>query len=187
MQGFEFVPLGLPDVWLIKNFHAGDNRGGFTKIFERGIFLSHGVTFTADEVFASDSTKNVVRGLHFQTHRPQAKLVAVLSGEVWDVAVDLRPKSRTFGKWVGVGLSAENHHALYIPRGFAHGFASLSDGTVMLYQCEGAYDRETDTGIRFDDPGLAIPWPVGEGDAIHSERDLGLMGLEEYLRRPMEV
>ncbi len=103
------------------------------------------------------------------------------------MAVDLRPRSRTFGKWVGVGLSAENHHALYIPRGFAHGFASLSDGTVMLYQCEGAYDRETDTGIRFDDPGLAIPWPVGEGDAIHSERDLGLMGLEEYLRRPMEV
>lgn len=187
MQGFEFIQMGLFGAWLIKNFHMGDSRGGFTKIFERDMFLSHGLPFTVDEVFASVSAKNVIRGLHFQTHHPQAKLVSVLSGKVWDVIVDLRPGSRDFGKWVSVELSEENHHALYIPKGFAHGFASLADGTVMLYQCEGVYDRETDTGIRFDDPELRIAWPVGEDVAIHSARDLQLMGLKEYMGRPMEV
>ena len=159
MQGFEFVPLGLPDVWLIKNFHAGDNRGGFTKIFERGIFLSHGVTFTADEVFASVSAKNVVRGLHFQTHRPQAKLVAVLSGEVWDVAVDLRPKSRTFGKWVGVGLSAENHHALYIPRGLPPFRMARSCFTSVRGHMTGKRTRESGLMTR----GLQSPGRWGRG------------------------
>lgn len=186
MQGFQFTELRLDGACLIQNFSVGDCRGGFTKMFERDIFLANGISFTADEVFASVSAKNVIRGLHFQLHHPQAKLVTVLSGRVWDVIVDLRPDSGSFGEWVSAELSDENHHALYVPRGFAHGFAALEDGTVMLYQCEGRYDKETDTGIRFDDPELGICWPVREDMAIYSERDMGFAGLKEYREKPME-
>ena len=106
--------------------------------------------------------------------------MSVVHGKVWDVIVDIRPESKTFGKWVSAELSAENHKALYVPRGFAHGFAALEDDTIMLYQCDGAYNKETDTGIRFDDPEIGITWPVDERDAIHSSRDMELMSFCEY-------
>lgn len=185
MAGFSFEPLRLSGAYLIHNFYAGDNRGGFTKVFEKDIFKKNGIEFTLNETFLSVSEKNVIRGLHFQTHNPQAKLVSVPCGRVYDVLVDLRPASPTFMQWMGFELSADNHDSLYIPRGFAHGFASLEDGTVMMYQCDGAYDAPSDTGVRFDDPAIGIEWPVDEKDAIHSARDLQLMSMEEYRENPM--
>lgn len=182
MAGFEFKPLELEGAYLVSSFYAGDSRGGFTKIFEKDIFEQAGIKFTLNETFASRSAKNVVRGLHFQLNGPQAKLVSVVAGKVWDVIVDIRPESPTFKKWTSQELSAENHLSFYVPRGFAHGFASLEDNTVMLYQCDGKYDKETDTGIRFDDPDIGVECPISLDTAVRSERDLGLMSLQEYLR-----
>ena len=186
-MGFEFQELELKGAYLISNFYAGDNRGGFTKSFEKDIYREVGIEFQLNETFASQSMKNVIRGLHFQTHNPQAKLVSVVAGRVWDVIVDLRPDSLTYKKWIAHELSAENHLSFFVPRGFAHGFASLEDNTVMLYQCDGKYDAETDTGIRFDDPDIGIEWPVNENVAIHSDRDLKLGCFQDYLRNPMEL
>lgn len=187
MAGFEFIKLELDGAYLISNFHIQDSRGGFTKCFEREIYSKAGIGFKLSETFASSSGKDVVRGLHFQIRNPQAKLVCIVAGRAWDVIVDLRPKSKTFGRWTGVELSAENHRSLYIPRGFAHGFATLEENTVMLYQCDGAYDKETDSGIRFDDPEIGISWPVSDEKAIHSKRDLQLMSLRDYMEHPMEL
>ncbi|MCM1044072.1 MAG: dTDP-4-dehydrorhamnose 3,5-epimerase [Candidatus Gastranaerophilales bacterium] len=180
MSGFSFTELELKGVYLIENFSVDDNRGGFTKCFEKDIYSNAGIKFQLNETFISVSAKNVIRGLHFQTHNPQAKLVCVVKGKVWDVIVDLRPESQTYKKWVSAELSAENHKALYIPRGFAHGFASLEDRTVMLYQCDGAYDRETDTGILFCDPEIGINWPISRDNSVHSERDLQLPMLKDF-------
>lgn len=179
-MGFDFQELDLKGAYLISNFYAGDNRGGFTKSFEKDIYTEAGIDFQLNETFASRSMKNVIRGLHFQTHNPQAKLVSVVVGSVWDVIVDLRPNSSTFKQWIAHELSSDNHLSFYVPRGFAHGFASLEDGTVMLYQCDGKYDKVTDTGIRFDDPDIGIKWPVAESMAIHSTRDLELMSFKDF-------
>lgn len=184
-MSFEFQELDLKGAYLIRNFYVGDNRGGFTKTFEKDIYRETGIEFQLNETFTSCSMKNVIRGLHFQTHNPQAKLVSVVAGAVWDVIVDLRLDSPTFKQWRAHELSADNHLSFYIPRGFAHGFASLEDGTVMLYQCYGRYDQKTDTGIRFDDKEIGIIWPIDEAVAIHSNRDLELMSLKDYLLKPM--
>lgn len=183
MTGFRFSELNLTDAYCIEYFYTGDTRGAFGKNFEKEIYANAGIEFTLNETFSSVSAKNVIRGLHFQTRNPQAKLVCVLKGSVWDVIVDLREDSSTYKKWVGVELSAENHRALYVPRGFAHGFLSLQDGTVMLYQCDGAYDQETDTGIRFDDESIGVEWPVDLSKTIHSNRDLSLPSFQQALEK----
>ena len=180
MANFRFTPLELEGAYLIEYFSVGDNRGGFSKYFEKDVYKEAGIDFKLNECFISTSAKNVIRGLHFQTTNPQAKLVSVPKGKVYDVIVDLRRESPTFKKWIGVELSSDNHKALYVPRGFAHGFASLEDDTLMMYQCDGAYDKETDTGIRFDDLDINVVWPVDESVAIHSERDLSLQSFKEY-------
>lgn len=182
MTDFGFQKLDLEGAYLIQDFYRGDSRGGFTKCFEEEIFRQAGISFDLSETFFSKSCAGVIRGMHFQLNHPQAKLVSVPKGSVYDVIVDLRWGSRSFGKWRGYELSGENHLALYVPRGFAHGFASLEDDTLMLYQCDGAYDKETDTGIRFDDPDLNISWPVELKGAVHSKRDLELMSFAEYVR-----
>lgn len=184
MDGFVFDKLSLEGSFVIRNFFSADNRGGFTKNFERDVYRENGIPFTLSESFYSVSMKNVIRGLHFQQHKPQAKLVSVAAGAVWDVIVDLRPQSSTLGQWEAAELSAENHKSLYIPKGFAHGFATLEDNTVMFYQCDGKYDKDTDTGIRYDDPEVGICWPVLD-TAVHSERDLKLMDFHTYLKNPM--
>ncbi len=175
----------LEDAYLINDFYAGDERGSFTKIFEKDFYLTEDIHFSLNEVFSSVSGKNVIRGLHFQTRNPQAKIVSVLHGIVWDVIVDLRSDSSTFKKWQGFELSAENHRSLYVPRGFAHGFASLEDETIMLYLCDGAYDKETDTGIIYNDPDIGIEWPIDADKAIHSERDMRFMGVKKYTHSPI--
>ncbi len=182
---FEFMELDLKGAFLIRNFYAGDHRGGFTKTFEKDIYKEAGICFQLNETFASRSMKNVIRGLHFQTKQPQAKLVSVVSGLAWDVIVDLRTDSPTFKQWKAFELSSENHLSIYVPRGFAHGFASLEDGTIMLYQCDGRYDAASDTGIIFNDPEIGIEWPVSEDMAIHSKRDMQFGNLREYLKNPM--
>lgn len=187
MPSFSLEKTEIEALYIINNFFVGDNRGGFTKSFEKEIYSGFGIEFSLNETFTSISAKNVIRGLHFQTHNPQAKLVSVVQGCVWDVAVDLRPDSATYKKWVGVELSSENHQSFYIPKGFAHGFVSLQDNSIMLYQCDGAYDKETDTGIRFDDPEIAINWPVDLSKVVCSSRDMQLMSFEEYEKNPMEV
>lgn len=186
-MSFSFRTMGLNGVIVIDNYFTGDRRGGFTKVFEKELFQDVGIDFSLNETFASMSSKNVIRGLHFQTKYPQAKLVSVLCGQVWDVIVDLRPNSPTYRKWESVELSAENHKGLFIPRGFAHGFVSLKDETVMLYQCDGAYDKETDTGIRFDDPSIGIQWPISIDQSIHSDRDLHLPSFIQYEQNPMQI
>ena len=187
MALFEFVKTEFDEVILINDFFYGDNRGAFTKTFERDIYAQAGIDFHVNETFFTVSQKNVIRGLHFQIRYPQIKLVSVINGAAWDVIVDLRPNSKTYLKSYTCYLSAENHSSLYVPKGFAHGFASLEDHTVMFYSCEGKYDKETDTGIRFDDPDINILWPISEDMAIHSERDLKLPSYKEYLSHPMNI
>ena len=187
MSGFEFEKLDLEGAFLIDYFYAGDSRGSFAKTFEKDFYEKAGIHFSLNETFASVSGKNVLRGLHFQLNHPQNKLVCILRGRIWDVIVDLRPNCKTYKKWIGVELSEENHKALYIPRGFAHGFVSLEDNTVMLYQCEGAYDKETDTGILFDVPEIGINWPINTKDAVRSERDKHLMTFGEYEKNPIRL
>lgn len=183
-MNFKFSELALKGAYIIDNYYVGDNRGGFTKCFEKEIYLNGGIEFNLNETFVSVSAQNVVRGLHFQIKKPQAKLVTVLKGAVWDVIVDLRGDSLTYKKWVGIELSDTNHRSIYVPRGFAHGFLSKEDGTIMLYQCDGAYDNETDTGILYNDTDLNIEWPI-KGETIHSQRDLQLMKFSEYEKNPM--
>lgn len=185
MSGFEFRKLDLKGAYLISNFYAGDKRGGFIKCFEKEIYAEAGIKFDLNETFASLSMRNVIRGLHFQTRNPQAKLVSVVAGSVWDVIVDLRADSPTYKKWFSIELNADNHLALYVPKGFGHGFVSMADNTIMLYQCDGAYDKESDTGILFDDAEIGVQWPIDLRYGIRSDRDLHLMSFKEYEKHPM--
>lgn len=179
---FTFEESNLKGLTLIKNKYSEDFRGCFSKNFEKGDFKKAGLEFEPYESFYSLSSKNVVRGIHFQTNNPQAKLVSILKGKVFDVAVDLRVDSPTFLCWKGFELDAKSPSSLLIPKGFGHGFVALEDDSVLLYQCEGAYDKETDTGIRFDDPKLAIKWPVDNSNIIISDRDKNLMSVDEYIK-----
>lgn len=187
MSGFTFHSTNLSGAYIIDDFFAGDNRGSFFKCFEKDIYLQNGIDFRIHESFVSRSQKNVIRGLHFQLKNPQSKLVTVINGKVQDFVVDLRPNSDTYKRWICFELSAENHRSLFVPRGFAHGFASMEDNTLMLYQCGGKYDQRTDTGIRFDDPDIGIDWPIDESVAIHSGRDLRLQSFSEYEKNPMKL
>lgn len=182
-MNFEFYKLDLEGAYLIRNFDAGDNRGWFSKCYEKDVFREIGIDFHLNESFFSYSNKNVIRGLHFQTNNPQAKLVTVVSGKIWDVIVDLRFDSPTFKQWRAHELSAENHLSYYVPRGFAHGFACLEDKTVVLYQCDGKYDKANDGGIIFNDPDIGIQWVIDEDLAIQSLRDSKLPSLAEYCWR----
>ena len=147
MATFEFEKLDLDGAYLISSFYSGDKRGGFTKSFEADIYNAAGIPFVLNETFSSRSMKNVLRGLHFQTNHPQAKLVSVLAGAVWDVIVDLRPQSATFKQWRAYELNPDNHVSIYVPRGFAHGFVSLEDDTIFQYLIDNDYAPELEGGI----------------------------------------
>ena len=188
MGKFEFENTELAGAYLITPFSSGDNRGGFTKIFEKNIYEEAGIKFCLNETFVSISKKNVIRGMHFQIHKPQAKLVSVVKGSAYDVIVDLRPWSETYMQWRGFYLNETNHKILYVPRGFAHGFLSQEDGTQMMYYCDGEYDADTDTGIIYNDPDINIKWPIENVEnCIHSARDLQLMTFKEYDKKPMKL
>lgn len=181
MVGFQFEKMDITDAYIIRSFCAEDNRGSFVKSFEKDIFAQNNIPFHCSEDFISYSTKNVIRGMHFQLFHPQAKIVGVISGKVFDVIVDLRKESDTFGEWRGVYLSAENRSCLYIPKGCAHGFISLSDNSIVSYKCDGKYDKETDTGIIFNDADINIEWPINDiSNAVLGLRDKNLMTFAEF-------
>lgn len=182
MSGFEFQPTSIKGLMLIEPFIAFDDRGYLSKPFEKSIFAAHGIELPLWEELRSHSKKGVLRGLHFQRRNSQDKLVQVLHGAVYDVAVDLRKNSKSFGQWEGFYLTAENRRLLYIPKGFAHGFLALEDGTLFSYLCGDRYDPKSDGGIRWDDPQLAVDWPLDRVDkVIQSEKDAVLPTLREFI------
>jgi dTDP-4-dehydrorhamnose 3,5-epimerase len=149
-----------------------DERGFFTETFQAQRYAAAGINCAFVQDNMSYSTRGTLRGLHFQINRPQAKLVHVISGEIFDVAVDLRPGSPTYGKWAGVDLSGTNHRQLFIPEGFAHGFYVLSDTAYFAYKCSDFYAPDDEGGVLWSDPDIGIRWPAGE--PIISTRDLDL-------------
>lgn len=184
MADFTFQKTMLDGLILIDPFVAGDFRGCLSKPFERSIFAAHGIHLQPWEELRSCSKKGVLRGLHFQREPWQDKLVQVLHGAVYDVAVDLRAGSETFGRWEGFFLTAENRQMLYIPKGFAHGFLALEEDTLFSYLCGDRYDPASDGGIRWDDPELDVQWPLNLVDKlILSPKDSALPTLAEFLER----
>jgi len=150
----------LPGCLVLEPQVFGDERGFFYESFNHDKLAAHGLQPTFVQGNVSSSTRGVLRGLHYQWPKPQGKLVSVLEGEVWDVAVDIRRGSPTFGRWSAVVLSAANKRHFWIPEGFAHGFVTLSERALFTYLCTATYDRTADAGIRWDDPALAIDWPA---------------------------
>lgn len=170
MGNFIFNETKIKGVYIIDVKSYGDNRGYFMETYKKCDFAAAGLDYDFIQDNQSSSRKGVLRGLHFQKNYPQAKLVRVLSGEVFDVAVDLRKGSDTYGQWVGVFLSGENHRQLMIPRGFAHGFLVVSDYAEFAYKCDEIYHPEDEGGIAWDDSDIAIEWP-NVGEIILSEKD----------------
>ena len=162
-------PTALPGVLLIEPRVFGDDRGFFLETYNRVRFAEHGIFDAFVQDNHSHSMKNVVRGLHFQEPNPQGKLLRVVRGSVFDVAVDIRRGSPTFGKWFGAELSGDNKRQLWVPAGFAHGFWVLEDHTDVEYKCTAMYDPASERSIRFDDPAIGIEWP--KGNAILSDKD----------------
>lgn len=152
--------LSLDGLLLIEPKVFGDARGYFLETFNQARYRAAGIEQEFVQTNQSRSKKGVLRGLHLQNPNAQAKLVSVIVGEVFDVAVDLRPASRTFGQWIGERLSQENHRQLFIPAGFAHGFLVLSDEAIFSYACSAPYSPEAEIGIRYDDPDIGIAWPI---------------------------
>lgn len=164
------TPLDHPEVLLIEPDVFPDPRGFFMETFHSIKYAEHGVPAVFLQDNHSRSSRGVLRGLHYQLKNPQGKLVRVVSGEVFDVAVDIRRGSPWFGKWVGAILSEENHRQMYVPPGFAHGFCTLSERADFLYKCTDLYAPGDEYGIAWDDPEIAIEWP--EMDYLISDKDL---------------
>jgi dTDP-4-dehydrorhamnose 3,5-epimerase len=159
----------IPEILIIEPDVFRDDRGYFLESYHRGRYQSHGIPerFVQDNL--SSSTRGVLRGLHYQLGVPQGKLVWVVHGEVFDVAVDIRRGSPTFGQWVGMTLSSENCRQAYIPQGFAHGFCVLSETALFAYKCTDYYAPGEERGVRWDDPSLGIDWPIS--NPILSDKD----------------
>ncbi|HPN14478.1 MAG TPA: dTDP-4-dehydrorhamnose 3,5-epimerase [Spirochaetota bacterium] len=175
---FTFTKLDLNGVILVEPRIFPDARGFFMEAYRESDFIKGGISHRFVQDNHSFSRKNVIRGLHFQNKpRSQGKLVYVIAGSVWDVAVDLRPGSPTARRWTGIELSSENRKMLFIPSGFAHGFAALSDEVHLLYKCTEEYDPSLDAGIRWDDPDISVSWPIER--PVISEKDRSLPFLKE--------
>lgn len=171
MGKFTFVETGLPGVLVIEPTVFGDARGYFMETFQKEEFAAAGITDEFVQDNQSKSSRGVLRGLHFQKEYTQGKLVRVTKGEVFDVAVDCRPNSATFGKWVGVTLSEENKKQFYVPKGFAHGFLVLSDEAEFCYKCTDYYDPTAEGGIPYNDPTVNVEWPDCGCEYLLSEKD----------------
>jgi len=172
MGKFKFMETSIEGVYIIEPTVFGDERGYFMETYQEKEFKEAGI----DDAFVQDnqskSKRGVLRGLHFQRTKPQGKLVRVIRGEVFDVAVDLRRDSATYGKWEGVTLSEDNKKQFYIPKGFAHGFLVLSDEAEFTYKCTDFYDADDEGGILWNDPEIGVEWPLeGVDEIILSEKD----------------
>lgn len=166
---FKFTETTIKDVYVIEPKAFGDKRGYFMETYNENDFISVGLNYKFVQDNQSSSTKGVLRGLHFQKKHPQAKLVRVISGEVFDVAVDLRKDSATYGQWIGVVLSSENKKQLLIPKGFAHGFLVLSDHAEFVYKCDDFYHPEDEGGIMYNDADIGIEWPLAGGFCLSTK------------------
>ena len=174
MGKFKKVETSIDGVYVIEPTVFGDNRGYFMETYSLEEFKEIGLNYNFVQDNQSKSKKGVLRGLHFQKENTQAKLVRVIKGEVFDVAVDLRPESETYGKWEGVILSEDNKKMFMIPKGFAHGFLVLSEEAEFTYKCDDIYNHNAEGGLKWDDPDVAINWPMGDlkkEDLLTSEKD----------------
>jgi len=180
---FNFEELALKGAYKIKPFFATDNRGGLVKDYNVDIFKDNGIDFDLREVFYTISKRGVIRALHFQLVKQQPKLVRCVSGHVYDVIVDLRPDSPTFGQWKGIHLTGENQIMLYVPKYFGHGYLVIED-SVVSYKCGEVFYGHGDSGIMYNDPSLAIDWPFdligGQDNLIISDKDKHLMSFNDY-------
>jgi dTDP-4-dehydrorhamnose 3,5-epimerase len=171
----QVVRTAIPDVLILEPKVFGDDRGFFFESFNQQTFQNlTGVKAHFVQDNHSKSSANVLRGLHYQIEQTQGKLVRVTAGEVFDVAVDIRRQSATFGKWVGVHLSAENKRQLWVPPGFAHGFVVLKDNTEFLYKTTDYYAPQQERCIRWDDTTIGIEWPIGQAPILSEKDQLGL-------------
>lgn len=161
---FTFMDTSIEGVKIVEVKTYGDSRGYFMETYKQSDFVAGGIGCVFVQDNQSSSTRGVLRGLHFQIDHPQSKLVRVVSGKVFDVAVDLRKDSATYGKWEGVVLSAENKRQFFIPRGFAHGFLVLSDSAEFCYKCDDVYHPGDEGGLMWNDPKIGIEWPALDGD-----------------------
>ena len=183
IQKFEFQELDLKGAFKVQPFYATDERGGFVKDYNVEMFKANGIEHELKEVFYTISKRGVIRATHFQLIKQQAKLVRFISGHVYDVIVDLRPGSPTYGQWRGFNLTGENLVELYIPQYFGHGYLVIED-SIVSYKCGEVFYGEGDSGIMYNDPDLAIEWPMhligGEENLIISEKDKKLMSFAQY-------
>lgn len=175
----KLIDTAIPDVKIIEPQVFGDERGFFMEVWHAEKFAALGIDATFAQDNHSKSERNVLRGLHYQICRPQGKLVRCTAGEIFDVAVDIRCASPTFRQWVGATLSAENKRQLWIPQGFAHGFFVISEEAEVIYKCTDVYAPEYDRSLVWNDPELAINWPLGETSPIQSEKDAAAPGLHD--------
>lgn len=172
MGNFKFIKTKIKDLYIIEHKVFGDDRGYFMESYNRKDFVEAGLDMVFVQDNESRSKKGVLRGMHFQTKYTQGKLVRVTQGAVYDVAVDLRKGSPTFGKWEGVLLTSENKKQFYVPEGFAHGFLVVSDEAVFNYKCTDYYAPEFDSGLLWNDPQVGIEWPLdGVKEILLSEKD----------------
>ncbi|MBQ7573011.1 MAG: dTDP-4-dehydrorhamnose 3,5-epimerase [Clostridia bacterium] len=183
IRKFEFKELELKGAYLITPFYATDERGGFVKDYNIDAFKTNGINHELKEVFYTISKRGVIRAEHFQEVKEQAKLVRCISGHVYDVIIDLRKDSDTFKKWLGFDLTGENQYCLYVPQHFGHGYLVIED-SVVSYKCGEVFYGEYDTGIKWNDPDMAIDWPIdrigGIDNLIISEKDKNLQSFKEF-------
>ncbi|WP_040194942.1 dTDP-4-dehydrorhamnose 3,5-epimerase [Clostridium culturomicium] len=180
MGNFNFIETKIKDLYIIEQRVFGDDRGYFMETYSKKDFFEAGLTMEFVQDNESKSKKGVLRGLHFQTKHTQGKLVRATQGAVYDVAVDLRKGSPTYGQWAGVLLTAENKKQFYVPEGFAHGFLVLSEEAVFNYKCTDFYAPEYDGGVLWNDPDIGIDWPLeGIEDILLSEKDKNQKLLKE--------
>ena len=173
MGTFKFGKTPIDGLYVVQPHSFCDNRGYFCEMYNKADFFDAGLTMEFVQDNESESCAGTLRGMHFQIKKPQGKLVRVVSGSVYDVAVDIRPESKTFGRWHGVLLSAENKTMFYIPEGFAHGFIALEDNTIFSYKCSNFYDKSDEGAIFYGDPDLNINWTDYYSGALTiSEKDL---------------
>ncbi len=173
----KFIPAKIPDVILIEPKVFGDHRGFFMETWQRKTFAENGIDHDFVQDNHSKSARGILRGLHYQIKQPQGKLVRVVQGSVFDVAVDMRKSSATFGQWVGYELSAENKRMLWVPPGFAHGFYVISETAEFLYKCTDYYAPQYERSVLWNDPDLAVDWPlVDDNPPVLSEKDAAAPG-----------
>lgn len=189
IQKFDFQELHLEGAYFIKPFFASDNRGGLIKDYNIDVFKKNGIMHELKEVFYTISKKGVIRATHFQLEKQQAKLVRCISGHVYDVIVDLRPDSPTYGQWRGFHLTGENMNMLLVPEYFGHGYLVIED-SVVSYKCAEVFYGEGDSGIMYNDPSINIEWPFeeigGRENLIISEKDLNLQSFQTYTKKMLK-